>query len=75
MERNNDILVFVLIISIVMLVYNFQNLLMRDFFKKYYVTVFEKKPKMITIIRHPRLNKGFIMLVLLKMRYLLFKNH
>lgn len=63
MERNNDILVFVLIISVVMLVYNFSEPIDEGFFQEVLCPVFENKPKMITIIHHPRLNKGFIMLV------------
>jgi hypothetical protein len=63
MESNNDILVFVLIISVVMLVYNFSEPIDGGFFQEVLCPVFEKKPKMITIIHHPRLNKGFIMLV------------
>ena len=47
MEKNNDIIVFVLIISLVMLVYNFSEPIKEDFSQGVICPVFEKKPLMM----------------------------
>lgn len=74
MEKNNDIIVFVLIISLVMLVYNFSETINEDFSQGVICPVFEKKPLMIGIIHHPLLNKGFIILVSSKVALSIIQN-
>lgn len=74
MEINNDIIVFVLIISVVMLVYNFSAPIKENFSQGVICPVFEKKPLMIGIIHHPLLNKGFIILVSSKVALSIIQN-
>ena len=51
----------ILIIGIIMLVYNFSDPVNETFvIEDYQCPVYERKSKLISIVHHPKLNKGFI---------------
>ena len=64
METDNETTIVILMIGIIILVYNFSDNVNETFIiDEYQCPVYEIKSKLISIIHHPKLNKGFIVLV------------
>ena len=61
METDNETTIVILILGIIMLVYNFSDPVSETFvIEDYQCPVYERKSKLISIVHHPKLNKGFI---------------
>ena len=61
MEPDNETTIVILILGIIMLVYNFSDPVSETFvIEDYQCPVYERKSKLISIVHHPKLNKGFI---------------
>jgi hypothetical protein len=61
MNKDNETTIFILIIGVIMLVYNFSEPINENFsLKEYKCPIYDKKSKIISIVHHPKMNKGFI---------------
>lgn len=64
MEEDNETTICILILGLIILIYNFSEDVKETFvLDNYKCPIYKKRSKLISIVHHPRLNKGFIILI------------